>query len=93
MRKKIHVTEYDILHGEVMDCNFCPIALACMREFNLTDVSIRDSDDSNCRIGSCGVAETFYIKLPRAAKRFIGRFDSQRQVKPFNFLVEIPDEN
>jgi len=82
MKIKIKVTKKHIKDGGGCVIN-CPIALAA-REIGLElDVygeqyaSVWDSD----------TWKRTYYDLPRSARRFIKRFDSDKKVKPFNFIL------
>ena len=79
---KIQVTEDHIKKGTKRHCTLCPIALAMLDNLGLDYVSvdigfIATSKGENRR----------YFTPSRAADRFITRFDSNKPVKPFNFIV------
>lgn len=84
MRKKIHVTAEDIELGTPYSVDSCPIALAIRRETGIAGAVGRETVRVRVRFDRI-------IRLPRAATRFIPRFDSYREVKPFNFFLEVPE--
>ena len=77
MSKLIKVQQKHIQKGVVCSHNRCPIALAIA---DTTDIAVSDRE---VRIGFTR------IQLSRSAFRFIGRFDSEKPVKPFNFKLDI----
>lgn len=79
-RIKICVTQDDIDKGIQGSGRYCPIALAVKRA--------RIIPDHEVSVGQ------IYLDFPekkvrpsRSAKRFIGRFDSSKPVKPFCFVA------
>lgn len=88
MLVKIEVLQSDIDSGRPDDCGFCPVALAIKRAANvktihvsLATVVIYFTKSSLCR-----------IKLPAEANEFIDKFDAEKEVEPFSFDLEIPDQ-
>lgn len=78
---KIHVTKEDIKNGERFDCHRCPIALAATRA-GLTDVDV-----DYLTISANQETHT----LPDNAVCFIDRFDDGESVKPFTFILDVPE--
>ena len=79
MKLKIKVTQEDINNGEPCETMSCPVALALSRQLNLFNpVYVSYSYFST---------DNKYVYLPRSVKRFIHRFDSGEEVKPFNFII------
>lgn len=83
----INVTQEHIDKGMKGNCRKCPIALAVEQDYKplappqvgLTCMLITDLE---------GKAVT--VSLPDECSNFIFRFDSERDVKPFSFELEIP---
>jgi hypothetical protein len=83
---KICVTLDHINRGERVWSTDCPIALALKESYKYAIVS---PDRIIVTTGSGHIAAF----TPRSARRFISRFDLGKSVKPFNFILEIPDGN
>lgn len=84
MKIKISVTQEHIGEGSMRNPYHCPIALACKS----TGLVIKAVKSTQIVLPEWG-----HIPLPRSAKRFISKFDNGKPVKPFNFVLEIPDGN
>jgi hypothetical protein len=95
MRKLIRVTQEDINNGRPDDSFNCPVALAIQRELRTNSI------DVVCHFGYTKIPlvfkplNTYYViqtgsLLPRSANRFIKKFDAHKEVKPFNFYIEVP---
>jgi hypothetical protein len=79
---KIKVTQEDIDKASFSSTT-CPISRAIKRQFNIKCVSTFP----------CGIMfnENTY-NPPKSAVKFIDRFDNQKPVKPFNFILGKPLE-
>lgn len=89
MRKllKIKVTGEDIEKGRPRNGERCPIARAAKRVLKkVSSVSEHNIifHHTTDNAGDC--------QLPRAANRFVNRFDDDKTVKPFTFQVSAPVE-
>ena len=84
MKIKIEVKQRHINHGKRGHCSSCPIALA----INNTNC-FRDAWISPARFNGWYKNVYSSCKLPRSATRFIRRFDTGKEVKPFNFFLEV----
>lgn len=85
MFKQINVSKEHIRKGEKMQSRSCPIALACIEQWN-TLVLI---SGNTAIVGDFRPAQRRTYTLPRSAKRFIRRFDNGLKVEPFNFRVAV----
>lgn len=75
----IKVTQADIDEGSPAAACNCPVARALNRQFGeWWTVAVTYAISNKGR----------RIALPRSAQRFIRRFDSIRDVKPFNFKLD-----
>lgn len=73
----IKVTEDHIKNGLRCTTTCCPVALA------LQEIS------SNVSVGLVGIwLDSVRYKVPRSVYRFIRRFDNNKTVKPFNFILK-----
>ena len=78
---KIKVTQEDIDKAS-FDSNTCPISQAIMRQLSIEYVST---------FPHSGIIFNKNIyNPPKSAVRFIKRFDNQKPVKPFNFILGKP---
>lgn len=84
----IEVTDDDIFDGIQSSCHNCPIALAASRiniariiSVNSTSMVVRNTYSRN---GD-------FIVLPIEAIDFIAAFDTNQEVEPFSFEIEVPD--
>ncbi len=83
---KIQVTKKHIEKGKAKDCERCPIALAILEQVpNCVSVDVTELDICGCL--NCGTA--FDITIPRKASDFVVAFDNYRNVKPFEFELEL----
>lgn len=80
MKKKIRVTEDDILRGKKDDCRACPVALALRRLFPTAEVYNNE----------VAVQEREWRDLPDKVMLFIEEFDGGRPVLPFTFTIDLP---
>jgi hypothetical protein len=87
MNVTIQVTQEDINHGLAGDCEECPIALALYRALSVAGVRAGTGGVTLYREGTNAM-----VALPVAAVRFIGRFDHDELVEPFEFELDVPDE-
>lgn len=77
---KVTVTKKDICNGKKYHSSSCPIARAVRRASGQRILSI----GTDCfRVGSSGKDNP----LPIVARRFIGKFDGGKRVKPFSFVL------
>lgn len=76
---QIHVTKHLIKIGRPEDPKYCPVAMAISQALNLP-VSV---DGDSIQVG------VVRVPLPRKAKRFIGKFDSGKEVEPIEFNVKL----
>lgn len=76
---KIKVTQKDIDRGVKNDCDSCPIALAMSKAFGHM-ISVNDHEYRS------RISFTYY-PLPVDVQNFIGHFDCEDQVEPFEFEV------
>ncbi len=85
----IQVTEDDIKQGIKGKCDGCPIVLAINRQ--LMDNCFAYVNGS---IGKIYVKSPFHqlcvFSIPIVAYQFIAAFDSDRNVGPFSFDIELP---
>jgi hypothetical protein len=86
-RVKIRVTQDDIDKGIQSNCVECPVARALNRAGIKGLVASSFVSVVSVNDGPAG----FFAELPRSANRFIERFDNYREVKPFNFFLNMPD--
>lgn len=77
MRIRVKVKQDHIDNGEMNDAVACPIALS-LGEMGFGDVEVQATE---VKFGE------FSTKLPLRARRFIGRFDAGKPVKPFAFIL------
>lgn len=81
---KIKVTQADIDAGEMQNCHWCPISHAVRRAY----------PESKVRIGNLTMAvDNKGYDLPVEAKYFIGEFDADRPVTPFEFEINENQSN
>jgi hypothetical protein len=83
---KVNVTQKHIDIGVPKDCKYCPIAFA------LRDLGFKHFDVG---VISINIFESAYgdvkrINLPKNVGSFIQDFDAGREVKPFEFELDIP---
>ena len=89
---KIHVTESEINYSEIGDPHSCMVANAFRRQLDLPDdatVNISITNDGNFLRGDGGVIP---IKLNRSVQGKILAWDQGKNVNPFEFEVEFPDD-
>lgn len=83
MKVKIDVTAKDIKNGIAVDGENCPIGRAVQRVgFKGVCVS---NDEFEFNFGE------FAVNLPKKASKFISKFDAGTKVKPFTFVINIPN--
>lgn len=91
MLKKISVTKKHISKGKPESCARCPVALALKEQAFNNDYDTVDVGGESiwAKAGSAYSVR----KLPRSVVRFINRFDQKKKVKPFNFMLDVKNEN
>ena len=78
----ITVTQEDIDHGFIHDCDNCPIAMAIRSQFPDADIEVV--------MTMCSINGRIY-DLPREASNFIKQFDAQEVLpEPFSFVLGTP---
>lgn len=79
----VDVTQEDIDHGEIGECETCPIARAISRAVGKTALVIADNFcfDHN---------DMTDYPLPKVASDFVRQFDSGVDVSPFSFPISVP---
>ena len=88
---KIQVTKEDIEKGERGSCEWCPVALAIQRTYDLKNGKDKmvTVDDSTVGIWQDSVEKQY--QLPLIARDFIHDFDNDRRVAeglgPFSFKI------
>lgn len=99
MKYKVSVTQEDIDHGFIENCRNCPVSLAIRRELakdnpkNICSCEVFGNDLITFLIVVTTVPHYKYNKFsifqPRSVSRFIKRFDRNKSVKPFNFIMDV----
>lgn len=95
---KIQVTKEDIKKGEQGSCEWCPVALAIQRTYDLKNGKDKmvTVDDNSVGIWQDSVEQ--HYQLPQIARDFIHDFDNSdyikkhyniknEQLKPFSFKI------
>lgn len=92
---KIRVTKKDIEAGQKSDCKKCPIARAARRALHRM-VYVAYGEIYSMVLVENLTGKEYYqssgevlCELPKRASAFIGRFDSRRPCKPFEFNVKV----
>ena len=90
MKHNIKVTQEHINKGKRKDYSSCPIALAVKDVFpnDVIEVGQFDLTFENCDYES-GNGKYLGYELPNIACNFVEDFDAGRNVKPFDFELEI----
>jgi len=87
---RVEVTAEDIKAGKRESAEECPIALACRRA-GLIDAVVGEDGGIDYR---CHPDDVCWTNIPDGSSeermRFVGDFDSRRDVQPFAFEVELP---
>jgi hypothetical protein len=88
MRSKVCVSDEHIMLGLQYNPHFCPVARAIREQVpGASGVSV------TCKSIYMDVGRQWFFRVPpRSVARFIERFDKDASGKPFNFYLEIPDE-
>lgn len=81
---KISVTQKHIRSGNRNNCHECPIALAIGDVIDCTSVVV---DETSASFIEETDGKRIYHNLPRSAIRFIKRYDYEKSVKPFKFIL------
>jgi hypothetical protein len=92
MKIQISVTQEDIKHGIRKAQLSCPIARAVRRHLpNLKVFGQVCVGDKNVGFYKPNESTaTTIVTLPKKASKFVRDFDRLRDVKPFNFSLDIP---
>ncbi len=91
---QIQVIQEDLFNGKRMSCRECPISLATNRLLlpglfvNSSPYSITFYKDSKSR----SKIPIWEVKTPLEARDFMHLFDTNRDVVPWEFELEIPKE-
>jgi hypothetical protein len=85
VKTTINVTQEHIDKGKKISCSNCPVALAIGERVTTESVYVHP------RFIYLGKLMT-ERDLPKEAQRFIRRFDGEKEVEPFSFDLDIPDE-
>jgi len=81
---KVNVTKTGIRKGEQGSTEFCPIARA-LKAKGFKSICVHCD---NVEFDVYG--QTWYISLPKLARKFIERFDTNKKsVKPFTFTLKL----
>ncbi len=75
----VSVTKAHIKAGKRYDCEECPIALAL---YDATGDAYVAVTRDNLQVGPFKS-----YKAPRSVSRFVKRFDTNKKVKPFRFIL------
>jgi len=82
MKRKIEITKADIKKGWAGAVRDCPIARAIKRSLRIDTIHVGQSmasfDFHNRK---------FSLFLPSKVTSWIGRFDNEKNVKPFTFIL------
>jgi hypothetical protein len=82
MIKRIRITRQHIEKGKREEPKSCPIALALQKRF--PQISILVCSEFVMFGDECS-------PLPKNARTFIDRFDSRKEVRPFYFWLNVPN--
>lgn len=82
---RIYVTKDNIAKGERTQIYCCPVALALKRTLNKEALVNQSWIDINTVLGY------HQLTTPQKASNFINNFDAGREVKPFQFTLEVPE--
>ena len=83
---KIEVTQKDIDKGLKSTCYYCPIALAFKRKIK-SEIALGVAVNAK-NVHHFHEKSWHRYDLPKEAKKFIQRFDSDQPVKPFTFEIK-----
>jgi hypothetical protein len=87
---RVEVTADDIAKGGAMSCGNCPVARALTRLG--VKVEVFGAGVDFYVKGTVGYGDYIgYAVLPVEAREFIHAFDTDREVAPFTFEIELPD--
>lgn len=88
-RVKVTVTKRDIQRGKTEEPKLCPIALAIKRVVPPRVTKVWEGVMREC-VDWDGAFVEALSDLPQKATKFIDRFDDEEQVKPFSFVLKLP---
>ena len=89
---KIQVTKEDIKKGEQGSCEWCPVALAIQRTYNLKNGKDKTVTVDENGVGIWQDSVEQHYQLPQIARDFIHSFDNtysphKEYFKPFSFKI------
>jgi len=87
---KIQVTNNDIKKGEQGSCEWCPVALAIQRTYDLKNGKDKMVTVDEDGVGIWQDSVEQHYQLPQIARDFIHSFDStdsREYFKPFSFKI------
>ena len=90
---KIQVTNNDIKKGEQGSCEWCPVALAIQRTYDLKNGKDKMVTVDEDGVGIWQDSVEQHYQLPQIARDFIHDFDNDRKVaqeeglRPFSFKI------
>ena len=88
---KIQVTKEDIEKGERGSCEWCPVALAIQRTYDLKNGKDKMVTVDEDGVGIWQDSVEKHYRLPLIARDFIHDFDNSdiksEQLKPFSFKI------
>jgi len=87
IKRKIEVTTGDIRKGDRNEVYTCPVALAVNRVLRITNVNVGE-DTISFRFND----GEFALSLPVAVIDWIEKFDMEKKVKPFTFVLRGDNE-
>lgn len=82
--RKIEIKPIDIKRGVRASCDECPVALAISRATRISTKWLSVTDERMTVFMETGWVE---YRLPKKATTFIERFDDEKPVKPFSFVL------
>ena len=84
MNRKIHVTESHIAKGQTLNCEDCPIGLA-IKDSGIFEMVHVGYDIISVKLPN--QVDNYECPTPKSVKRFMVSFDTNKSVRPFNFLL------
>ena len=89
----VEVTQDDIASGVTFDCSKCPIARAGTRALRIAGACVEfDAAYMGITLRATHDLRKHTISTPPRVSRWMRDFDLGKDVKPFAFMLEIPDE-